>query len=182
MQMSVICGTAGSKHCTMYEAFTAQLLLDMQAVRLLPQCGWLSLLLHDAALHRRESGTSGFETIVLSCNTVTNQPVMQCHITEEQRSFFWFVHWLLWNGLIHIIRPTGNVKSKLMKQHTYQGLYQVLKRKFSSGVCSYTWQFCYGKCDVLCAWYVGLAFDYKNGDQKDKWKALKEIFENARMT
>jgi hypothetical protein len=29
------------------------------------------------------------------------------------------------------------------------------------------------------AWYVGLAFDYKNGDQKDKRKALKESFENA---
>jgi hypothetical protein len=85
------------------------------------------------------------------------------------------------NRHIHIIRPTGNVKSKLMK-HLYQSLYQVLKRKFSSGVYSYTWQFHYGKCDVLCAWYVGLAFDSKNGDQKDKWKALKESFENACMT
>jgi hypothetical protein len=63
-----------------------------------------------------------------------------------------------------------------MKQHPYQSLYQVLKRTFSSGVCSYTWQFLYGKCDVLCAWYVGWDFGYKNGDQKDKGKALKESF------
>ena len=142
-----------------------QLLLYMQTVRHLLQCSWLSLLFHDAALHHWESGTSGLGTIVLSCNVVTNQPVMQCHITEGQRSFFWFVHWLWTNRHFQNMRPTGNVKSKLMIWHPYQSLYQVLKRKFSSGVCSYTWQFHYGKCDVLCPWYVGLAFDYKNGDQ-----------------
>ena len=69
-----------------------QLLLDMQAVRHLLQCTWLSLLFHDAALHHWESGTLSFEIIVLSCNVVTNQSVMQFHNTEEQRSFFWFVH------------------------------------------------------------------------------------------
>jgi hypothetical protein len=62
-----------------------QLLLDMQAVRHLVQCIRLPLLFHDAALCHWENGTSGFETIVFSCNVVTNQPVMQCHITEEQR-------------------------------------------------------------------------------------------------
>jgi hypothetical protein len=65
-----------------------QLLLNMQAVRNLLYCSWLTLLFHDAALHHWESGTSSFETIMFSCNVVTYQPVMQCHIAEEQRSFF----------------------------------------------------------------------------------------------
>jgi len=152
-----------------------QLLLDMRAVKHLLQCSWLSLLLHDATLHHWESGTLSFEIIVLSCNVVTNRQ-WRSATSQKDRDHSSGLCRLSRNSLIHIIRPTGNVKSKLMKQHPYQSLYQVLNRKFSSGVCSYIWQFNYGKCDVLCAWYVGLAFDYKNGDQKDKWKALKEAF------
>lgn len=175
-----MCGTDGNKHCAAYEAFTVASghasCKTFAAVQLVvfvvTRCGTASL---------GEWYLKFWDhCVVLQCGCQST--VMQCHITEEQRSFFWFVHWLLRNGLIHIIRPTGNVKSKLLKQRPYQTLYQVLKRKFISGVCSYTWQFHYGKCDVLSVWYVGLAFDYKNGDQKDKWKALKETFENVRMT
>jgi hypothetical protein len=65
------------------------LLLDRQAVRHLLQCSWLSLLFHDTALHHWVSGASNFDTTVLSCNVITNQQGMQCHIREEQGSFFW---------------------------------------------------------------------------------------------
>ena len=100
-----------------------ELHLDVQALRRLPQCSSLSLLFHTVALHDWVSSTSSFETL---CCLAMWSPVSQWCTTTSQKNrdlFSGCVHWLLRNGLILIIRPTGNVKSKLMKQHPYQNLY-----------------------------------------------------------